>query len=655
MTYLSLKELCEELSISAATGRNWIKLKKIIPEYMERKTPYFSKEYVEELKKDILSGANTALKSRRNKKYISGNVLYRSYVSENCKNVEAIECLLQIISQNEVELDEQKIQIFLADCAVKLFAQRFKKNNESKISFLDFLEEKIDFGEKNCLIRDLILDVDETKKWMEENQELFSVSYIYEENEDILGLLYISCKNMKKRKEAGSYYTPTKIVHKLIEKVVEKNGTDKTIMDPCCGTGNFLLHLPEEFSIENIYGNDLDEISVKVTRLNMALRFKDADIDLIYRNITFKNYLQEECFKADVVIGNPPWGYEFNRKEREYLESGFQTAKKRNIESYDVFVESALSKLNPGGILAFVLPEAILNVKMHREVRQILTENCSIQYIEFLGNAFDKVHCPCIILQIQKTGEKMSCLGMEVNDGKRIFQINQERKVNPEYFGFLSTDEEFEVLQKINQIENAVYLKDNAKFALGIVTGKNEDYISGVKTDENEMILKGSDLCRFRFNDSGNYITFKPEQFQQAAPTEFYRAPEKLLYRFICNRLVFAYDDQQTLSLNSCNILIPEISGLDMKFILAVLNSRVAQFLHKKQFHSIKVLRSHLEQIPIPEIPIEEQKRIIWYVDCLREPMPQEESEKIYNELDKLVGELYGLNEREYQIIRDSD
>lgn len=30
--YLSLKEVCEKLSISVATGRNWIKLGKLIPE-----------------------------------------------------------------------------------------------------------------------------------------------------------------------------------------------------------------------------------------------------------------------------------------------------------------------------------------------------------------------------------------------------------------------------------------------------------------------------------------------------------------------------------------------------------------------------------------------------------------------------------------------
>ena len=38
---ITLKELCEELSISTATGRNWIKLGKLTPEYTEKKTPEY--------------------------------------------------------------------------------------------------------------------------------------------------------------------------------------------------------------------------------------------------------------------------------------------------------------------------------------------------------------------------------------------------------------------------------------------------------------------------------------------------------------------------------------------------------------------------------------------------------------------------------------
>ncbi|MEK6646743.1 MAG: TaqI-like C-terminal specificity domain-containing protein, partial [Candidatus Firestonebacteria bacterium] len=89
-------------------------------------------------------------------------------------------------------------------------------------------------------------------------------------------------------------------------------------------------------------------------------------------------------------------------------------------------------------------------------------------------------------------------------------------------------------------------------------------------------------------------------KFQQVAPTEKYRTKEKLVYRFISKYLVFAYDDKQKLTLNSANIVIPKIPDYPIKVIASLLNSSLYQFIFQKKFSSIKVLRSHIEQMPLP-------------------------------------------------------
>lgn len=655
MDAITLKELCEEISISMATGKNWIRLGKIAPEYTEKGIPYFSKEYVKSLKKDIQSGANGWLKSRRNKTYISGNGVYRAYVSDSCKSAGAIQELLQLLCEHNLMLDDGAIQVLVADCAVKLFAQRFPGDASFKeVSLLDFLEGRICFGTYDGLIKDLILHETQAKEWMEKYPELFRVSYIYEEREDVLGLLYISCKNLGSRKAMGAYYTPTKVVRALIEKLVEKNGTNKGILDPCCGTGNFLLQLTDEFSVENIHGNDIDCISVKIARLNMALRFKIQDVKLLYRNITNENYLAGEQEKQyDLIMGNPPWGYRFTEEEKEELQGHYACAKGKNIESYDVFLERALSNLKEGGALSFVLPEAILNVKSHMPVRQIIIEQSAIQYMEFLGNIFDKVQCPCLILQMQRTDKKISCKGMEIKEKDKRFVLQEEREVSAECFRFMMPDTEYRIVRKVYGLKNVVYLKNNGIFALGIVTGNNKKYISKEKTKENERIRKGSDLYPYQIKEGGNYIVFQPDVFQQVAPTKYYRAKEKLLYRFIGNRLVFAYDNEQTLSLNSCNILIPTIPGIEIKYVLAILNSRVAQFLFQKQFRSVKVLRHHIEQIPIPVVSQKVQKGIVSIVNKLLGDLPEQERIAIYEELDMQLIQLYGLTKEDYRVIKN--
>ena len=130
-----------------------------------------------------------------------------------------------------------------------------------------------------------------------------------------------------------------------------------------------------------------------------------------------------------------------------------------------------------------------------------------------------------------------------------------------------------------------------------------------------------------------------------------YRADEKLFYRFICDQLVFAYDNKQRLSLNSCNIVIPKIKGLKIKYILAILNSRVAQFFYQKQFNSVKVLRSHIESIPLPFASTKIQDEIISITEKLIEGCDLKEATAQYELLEDKISELYGLNRSEKQLI----
>ena len=161
------------------------------------------------------------------------------------------------------------------------------------------------------------------------------------------------------------------------------------------------------------------------------------------------------------------------------------------------------------------------------------------------------------------------------------------------------------------------------------------------------MILKGSDISKYHINPTTNYIVFKPESFQQIAPTEMYRAPEKLLYRFISSQLVFAYDNTQMLSLNSCNIVIPKLREINIKYILAILNS-----IYKKEFNSIKVLRSHIESMPIPITDAATQDKIISVTNKLITGLNGEQLYAQYDTLDSMICDLFHLTNTERNIIK---
>jgi hypothetical protein len=195
---------------------------------------------------------------------------------------------------------------------------------------------------------------------------------------------------------------------------------------------------------------------------------------------------------------------------------------------------------------------------------------------------------------------------------------------------------------------------------------------------EAEPVLKGSDIFKYSCMAKDNYLIFQPERFQQVAPASLYRAPEKLFYRFINENLVFAYDDRQRLSLNSANILIPRLKGYSTKYVLAILNSRAVQFFYTISYSSVKVLKQHVESLPIPSCDSATQERIIRLADKLihfdgyqveqsdissggnftghSDKSGAEAGKKIslYEQLDQLIMRLYALSEKQQELIHSN-
>lgn len=666
--YLSLDELCSELSISTATGKNWIKQGRLIPEYDEHGAPVFTPSYVRSVKSALASGENGSLRKRRNKRYKTGNALYSSYISKDSVNYLAVSRILDIIAELGIGADSELISYLAVDCFLQLFADKYGLTSSGNVCLLcKYLQHGSIYtsvSRYRGLIDDLIDDSEAAMEFCQSHPSLFESGYTYESGEDVLGLIYISCRELSGRKSTGAYYTPSNVVQHLIGAVGIHGGT---ILDPCCGTGNFLLQLPADTPFANVYGNDKDVISVQLARLNMALRYDAADEADICAHITIGDFLQssqtgystensaEVPAHFNYIIGNPPWGYAFDKSEKAAMQKSFRTAQGRSVESYDVFVECSLNHLQTGGELAFVLPEAILNVRAHRAVRELIADSCYIKRLCYIGEIFDGVQCPAIILDMKLTGSPLETAGMVVEcpacpTSPEGFTVQTHRRVDTGCFNFQTTDDEYLLLEKLHRHADVRYLKDNADFALGIVTGNNARYLSSEKTKQNEVILRGSDIDKYHIGSGKSYIEFTPELFQQSASEDIYRAPEKLLYRFVSSQLIFAYDDRQTLSLNSCNILIPRIDGLHIKYILAVLNSRPAQFVYKKEFNSVKVLRSHIERIPIPYADAEMQKKVISLVDTIHAG----NSIDTCNQIDDIICNLFGLTPPERSTIENS-
>ena len=638
---LNIERAATFLGISTATVRNWVKCGYL--QTLGESTKYFfHKNDVEDIKSKILNGGLGKLNKRANKAKADRTFIPDEYI-ENGAGLEKLNAIVEFVKSHDVDL-------FSALLLVSLNLLK-KEKIISSISTADIVQRK-DLSITNRQIKE------EIKAWISEisiNSIKENYSFLLDcdipRQRDILGFLYQSFLIEGQKSQIGSYYTPSGIVDKIIAEYAKK---DSKILDPCCGTGQFLLAASDVIENPlNIYGIDFDQIAVRIARLNILIRFKNKDFtpNIVCKNTLFDigNYdlfsLNDEnirCF--DAIATNPPWGVHFSKTDSRKLKKLYPTIS--SFESFSYFLKKSIDLLRDDGIISFILPESILNVRTHKDIREIILKNTQIKKIVCLNRIFKNVFTPVIRLDLKKGQSKNN--KVKIEKGNERYEVEQNRWLSNKDFIFdiHASGFDAEIIDKVYRTKN-VTLENKADWALGIVTGNNKQFISSEPGKGFEPVYKGKEVEKFILDSPSSFIQFTPGKFQQVAPTEKYRAKEKLIYRFISKYLVFAYDDKQQLTLNSANIVTPRIPNYPIKVIAALLNSSLYQFIFQKKFSSIKVLRSHIEQMPLPLWNKETFSEIIKMVVEIIE------GKCCFEELDNYIMEKFNLSSKERNYIRE--
>ena len=626
---LSVNKAAEIIGISTATMRNWIKAGYLTP--IEKRPLSFSNKDINKLKNSLKNGSLQKLTTRANKVHSTSNIL-------------PFECASNAIFFNDFEtikafVDEKKLNLnsVLLVATIKVLTKKNEvtfhniENVFSANSFKNWKRKSVKVEVENWL-----QELSNTKQSQSDYAKLYDLLVL--SNADFLGLLYQSLNNEGNKSDKGSYYTPLKLIEDSLCDI-KKNSND-TFLDPCCGTGNYLISAVKILQLqpEKILGFDIDSLAVKIARINLLLAYPEIDFspnvycldslnELATGNVFCKT--NELLNSIDVIATNPPWG----------------ASKNNSIETFSLFLQKSLHLLKDGGQLSFVLPESILNVKTHSIIRHTLLTQGKILNIIKLGRQFTGVFTPVIRLDFVKTSKNTNNLVTIQND-KNVFHIEQKRFLTNSNYVFdidVSADEA-KLLQKIYAIPHNT-LFQNAEWALGIVTGDNKKHLSDVNLQNLEPVFRGADIQAFCINEPKLFLNFQPKNFQQVAPERFFRMPEKLIYRFISKTLTFAYDDKQRLTLNSANILIPKIPNVGLKVALAYLNSSLFQYLFKKQFSTHKVLRGDLEKLPFPILSNSEHNEIEQIIEQVLNGKSK------YDQLDALIFSTFHLSNSEITTI----
>lgn len=415
---------------------------------------------------------------------------------------------------------------------------------------------------------------------------------------DLLGLVYQMLMTEGEKNTKGSYYTPFNIARNMT-KGLDFSGS-QTFFDPCCGSGVFMLALENAKPLQ-IFGCDNDPIAVMLAKFNLLLKFPDEDFE---PQVFCCDYLKPfssqtpECLKhlTTCIVSNPPWGAAIVDAEKKTI------SKK---ESFSLFFEKSFQQLENNGVIIFLLPESILNVRCHKTFREFLLNNGDLTSITLYPDVFSGVQTKYVDVELRRRDNDSPRIKIIENGKTRLVSRSSFLLTKNLNFNLLSGEDE-KMVRKI--LSKGRYTLADSVWALGVITGDNRHKLKDKQGRGLEPIFTGKEIEPYTLKSPRKFIEYKRNDFQQVAKDEVYRAEEKLVYKFISNKLVFAYDDTRSLFLNSANILIPNIPGMSVKTVLAFLNSDLFGFLYKSLFGEIKILKGNLMELPFPEITEKEDE-----------------------------------------------
>ena len=470
------KDIQNRFNISLATVNNWIKTG-VIP---APKDGYYTKDIYSALVKSIEIDS-LRLQSRANRSYQnSSDVIFLGIKDKKRK-----ELLLNLI-------------------------ETFKK------STLSIQEATACLGKQLLINNDLYAENSEIFSKIKEiynGINIFQSFNIENKNDDILGAFYQSVQSISCKSKAGAFYTPAEILTSI------KIPVNAKVLDPCCGSGSILINtLSKNHNPDNIYAFDIDEIALLICHINLILFFNNSFISphIEKRDLIFSNEIDlfsKNDEKYDFIVTNPPWGSKLSKQQKDLLLSRYPFLE--TTEVFSIALYNSLKKLSENGKLNFFLPESILNVASHKNIRKILLNSHRNIEIFPLGMAFKGVQSECVLLKLSEIMENESQIIVEKD---KKYKLNIKNITSPNYlisYNISEVDEK--ILNKIYSL-GSERLSETTKFALGIVTGNNKKYLHEKKMNDDEPVFRGKDILPYMLKSPETFIKFTPDVFQQVAP-----------------------------------------------------------------------------------------------------------------------------------------
>jgi hypothetical protein len=339
------------------------------------------------------------------------------------------------------------------------------------------------------------------------------------------------------------------------------------------------------------------------------------------------------------VVGNPPYVRTeiITPKYKKRLADDYGDIYEGRFDLYIFFLGLGLSLLNrKGGKLGFIVPGKFLVTENGGRLRQYILNKVAIRQMVDISQSkvFKDVGNYPVIAILEREDDVQSRDSSQIRvlawqnesiDGLSTAALGkpEEGRAHQDYyvrqgrfasnfdkvFDIGSTEETHRLRQRI--AAGCTPLRDILETHQGIITGKQE----ACATTRRKNIISASDmlslaqdraaLCkkvidgknmpdRYAIDWHNEYLIYAPEEL--AAPREpRWFETEKLVIQKISKWLTGTFDDEHLYCLDTLYVGLLKDTSYSLKYILAILNSKLINFYYKTAFGAVHIGSNYLE------------------------------------------------------------
>lgn len=368
----------------------------------------------------------------------------------------------------------------------------------------------------------------------------------------------------------------------------------------------------------------------------------------------------------DLIIGNPPYlqlskTKDITKEHKNYLLETYETSGGR-LNTFIFFIHLSNKILHPKGFLHFIIPNTILSQEYYTFTRNFLMNKVSLtEIVNFPSLPFEDAVVETVLIQYANQPDLVDKVKIKELSKETIKSISQLKKET------VNRDSKFSFVYQLDPIIEKIYEKEH--FTFGSICNINQGIaLKGDKSlslkeskenDECYKLLDGRNINKYSLKWDGVWLDYDLDRIHSCKRKDIFESSEKLMFRRVSSSLIFTYDNEQFYALNTLVIVNKKGSGKnpDLKFILALMNSKLMNYVYTNKFKSTKTVFSEIQarsvkELPIPKISKSTELEIVELSGRIIElKKGNSATTELENQIDQLVYQLYNLTEEEIEII----